>query len=309
MDLFTKTKTNKTMKKHRIWITLVAIMYAGALIGQEKDTTYWQYAERMGFNFNQAAFSSNWKGGGSNSISMSALFQGNWNYKKDKIGWDNELDLQYGILKNKNQNARKSNDRIYFDSKLGYALSKNWNLFTSLNFQTQFDKGYEFGKDDNGAETRALISGFLSPAFISSSWGVEYKPNEFFNLRIAPFSPRITVVSDTTLHNQVTPNYGVEIGETVRYEWLAFKLVASFEKDLVKDIHFKSRYELFINFQEFETKKYDHRLDLALSAKVFKALTVSLISTVIYDFDQIDELQANFLTGIGLLYTFGNMPE
>jgi hypothetical protein len=297
------------MKTNKIYITLVALMFSGAVFGQEKDTTYWQYAERIGFNFNTASFSSNWTGGGSNNISLSALFLGNWNYKKDKIGWDNELDLQYGILKNKDQNARKSNDRIYMDSKLGYALSKNWNLFSALNFQTQFGKGYNFGTDANGAETRELISDFLAPAFITSSWGAEYKPNEYFNLRIAPFSPRITLVTDTTLHNQISGNYGVEIGETVRYEWLAAKIVASFEKDLVKDIHFKARYELFVNFQEFETKKFDHRLDLALSAKVFKALTVSLMSTLIYDYDQIDEIQTNFLTGIGLLYTFGNIPE
>ncbi len=297
------------MKKIRILLTLIVSVYTGVLSGQEKDTTYWQYAERLGLNFNSAAFSTNWKGGGSNSISISTLFLGNWNYKKDKIGWDNELDLQYGILKNKNQNARKSNDRIYADSKLGYSVSKNWNIFTALNFQTQFDKGYEFGLDDNGAETRALISGFLAPAYITSSWGAEYKPNEFFNLRIAPFSPRITILNDTTIHNQVSGNYGVEIGEIARYEWLAFKFAANFDKNLVENINFKARYELFINFQEFEAKKFDHRLDLSLSAQVFKALTVSLTSTVIYDFDQIDEIQANFITGIGLLYSFGNIPE
>ncbi len=297
------------MKTNRILITLIVSIYAGVLSGQEKDTTYWQYSERMGLNFNSASFSSNWTGGGSNSIAFSALFAGNWDYKKDKIGWDNELDLQYGILKNKNQNARKSNDRIYVDTKVGYDVSKNWNIFTSLNFQTQFDKGYQFGTDDNGAETQSLISGFLAPAFITSSWGAEYKPNEFFSLRIAPFSPRITIVNDTTIHNQLSGNYGVGIGETARYEWLAGKIVASFEKDLVKDIHFKARYELFINFQEFEAKKYDHRLDLSLSAKVFKALTVSLMSTILYDYDQINEIQTNFLTGIGLLYAFGNIPE
>ncbi len=178
------------MKANKFYITLTAFMFSGLVFGQEKDTTYWQYAERMGFNFNTASFSSNWTGGGSNNISMSALFNGIWNYKKDKISWDNELDLQYGILKNKDQNARKSNDRIYMDSKLGYGLSKNWNLFTALNFQTQFAKGYQFGTDANGAETRALISDFMAPAFIASSWGAEYKPNEFFQCENRSFFPK-----------------------------------------------------------------------------------------------------------------------
>ena len=297
------------MKNHGIFVTLLLLTFSGVLSAQEKDTTYWQHGERFGLNFNQAAFSNNWKGGGNNSVSFAALFNGKLKYGKDRISWDNELDLQYGIVKNQNQDARKSNDRIFFDSKLGYSISKNWNLFTALSFQSQFDKGYEFGVDDNGAETRALISGFMAPAFITSAWGAEYKPNEFLSVRLAPFSPRVTIVRDTTIHNQVSGNYGVEIGETVRYEWLAFSAVATFEKDLVENIHFKARYELFANLQEFEANKLDHRLDLALTAKVYKAINVSLMSTVLYDFDQVNEIQTSFTTGVGLLFILGNLPE
>jgi len=41
---------------------LAMLLSAWILYGQEKDTTYWQYSEIMGFNFNTAAFSSNWTG-------------------------------------------------------------------------------------------------------------------------------------------------------------------------------------------------------------------------------------------------------
>lgn len=294
------------MKKYRIWLTVIALCYAGFVSGQEKDTTYWKNSEKIGLNFSQASFSNNWKGGGNNSISFGTLFLGKLNYNKDVISWDTELDLQYGILKNKNQNSRKSNDRILFDSKLGYKIAKNWNAFTSLNFQSQFDKGYEYGVDENGAETRSLISGFMSPAYITSSWGAEYKPNDYFSLRLAPFSPRVTILSDTSIYHQVPENYGVEIGETVRYEWLAFNLVASFDKDLVKDINFRARYEFFANYQEFEARRFDHRLDAGITAKIFKVVNLSLMSTVLYDFDQINEVQASFSTALSILVILGN---
>ena len=294
------------MKYSKIFTTVIALSCASFVSGQENDTTYWKHTEKFGLNFSQASFSSNWKGGGNNSVSFGSSFLGKLGYKKDKVNWDNELDLQYGILKNEGQNARKSNDRILFDSKIGYKISDAWNAFSSINFQTQFDNGYDYGVDENGAETRLLISGFMSPAFITSSWGAEFKPNDNFSLRISPFSPRITILSDTSIYNQVPENYGVEIGEKVRYEWLAFKLIASYDKDLVKDINFKARYEFFANYQEFEARKFDNRLDAILTAKIFKIINLSLSSTVLYDYDQIDEVQASFSTALSLLFIFGN---
>lgn len=290
----------------KLLLTVIALSYAIHISAQEKDTSYWQHSEKFGLNFNQASFSKNWKGGANNSISMGALFLGKLNYQKAKISWNNELDLQYGVLKNQDQNARKSNDRIFFDSKLGYKIADKWNAFSSLNFQTQFDKGYDYGVDENRAETRTLISAFMSPAFITSSWGAEYKPNDYFSLRLSPFSPRITMVNDTSIYNNVPENYGVEIGETVRYEWFAFKLSASFEKDLVENINFKARYELFTNYQEFEARKFDHRLDAGLTAKIFKIVNLSLMSIVLYDFDQINEVQASFSTALSLLFILGS---
>ena len=185
-------------------------------------------------------------------------------------------------------------------------IHDDWNVFSALNFQTQFGDGYEFGEDENGAETRALISAFCSPAFITSSWGIEYKPNDYFNLRIAPLSPRITIVSDTSIYNHVPENYGVRIGDQVRKEWLAFKIIASYDKDLVEDINIKIRYEYFANYQEFVISRFDHRLDANLTAKIFKFVNLSLVSAILYDFDQIDEIQASFSMAVSFLLTSGN---
>jgi len=84
-------------------------------------------------------------------------------------------------------------------------------LFTPLNLLAQFAPGYNY--DDNDKAT--LISSFLAPGYLTSSFGVEFNPNKRFNLRLAPIAPRIIIVrqpdrfripADTTI-------YGVKPGQ------------------------------------------------------------------------------------------------
>lgn len=268
------------------------------------SASYWRKSFKAGLNVNQAAFSSNWKGGGINSIGLTALLNFKANYRREKASWDNEIDLSYGFVRNAGQGFRKTLDRVFIDTKYGYSVSKNWDVYTSLNFMTQFAPGYVYG-DDN---TETIISDLLAPAFITSSWGVEYHPVEYFKLRISPFSPRFTIVQDGARfapHVAEKP-YGVDTTETVRTEWLAFQVTADFNKEIAKNITLKWRYLLYANYETLDAKKIDHRLDLNLTARVNKFITTSLGVIVLYDFDQDDGVQTSQLLNIGLLYTFQN---
>src|SRR5690554_182073 len=73
---------------------------------------YWRNWTTFGININQASFSDNWKGGGISSFSVGGLFNHKSEYNRDGKNFHTELVLQYGTLRNKNQLARKSNDRI-----------------------------------------------------------------------------------------------------------------------------------------------------------------------------------------------------
>src|SRR5688572_24221694 len=101
----------------------------------------WKKKLVFNLNLNQAAFSSNWKAGGINSIGFNSMFNYKANYTKDNISWDNEIGFMYGFVNNSGQGFRKTLDRIFLDTKVGRKLSDNWDLFTSLNFISQFSKG------------------------------------------------------------------------------------------------------------------------------------------------------------------------
>jgi len=294
------------MKKFLLIFCLLASIKTYA---QEKDTTYWRINFNASIPFNQASFSDNWSGGGINSIGLSSLVNLKSDYKKGRHSWDNEIDLVYGFTNNAGQGFRKNNDRIFIDTKYGLALSDKWNVFGALNIQTQFAKGYKYDEDSIGKETETLISDFMAPGYFTTSFGFEYTPKPFFKMRLSPFAPRVTVVTDKELYQNVDNNYGVVIGETTRWEWLAFQFLADFDKDLTENLNLKFKYIVFANLETLEFKKIDHRLDAVLSAKVAKYFDVKLTGSLLYDYDQIDEIQLSQGIGIGFAYTFKNFTN
>lgn len=287
---------------------LLISFFGSAQIIKPDTTSNWKKKLLFNINVNQASFSSNWKAGGINSIGLNGAFNYKANYSKDKITWDNEIGLLYGFVDNSGQGFRKTLDRIFLDTKVGYKLSDKWSLFTSLNFLSQFSKGFIYNDDD----TEDLISDFLAPAFITSAWGFQYKPVDYFYLRLSPFSPRITIVSDNNgRFDEVDPisPYGVLVGESTRMEWLAFQLAADFDKEIAKNLNLKWRYMMFVNYENLEAKLIDHRLDLMLSARVNKFITVGLGGILIYDFDQDPGAQVSQVFNFGFAYSFQNYEE
>jgi hypothetical protein len=266
-----------------------------------KDTTYWDSEFSVGLNFNQAAFSGNWKSGGVNSIAFGSIASGKANYAKDKFSWDNQVELIYGLVKNDGQELRKSNDRIFFDSKVGYKINEKWGYFASLNFITQFTDGFDYSGDEP-----ILISGFFSPAFITSGFGFEYKPNDEFALRLAPFSPRFTFVTNTDIINNVPENYGVPAGQTLRTEWLAFQLFMTWNKKFNDKLTLNSRYQMFANLETLAPKTVDHRLDLTIIAKITKYVDVTFTSINVYDLDMDSGIQFSQALALGILYKVSN---
>jgi hypothetical protein len=271
----------------------------------------WRKAFKVGLNLNQASFSGNWKAGGVNSFGFNTFLNYKANYKKDKNSWDNEIDLLYGMVNNAGQGYRKTVDRVFIDTKYGRGLSETWDFAASLNFQSQFARGYSYTKDATGVEQSTLISDSFAPAFITSALGFEYHPVEYFKIRLSPIAPRVTLVRDVerfvTVDNP-TP-YGVQPGNFARFEWLAAQIIAEFNKDIAKNVNLKWRYQLFANYETLATKTIDHRFDLNLTAKVNDFINVSLGGILLYDFDQDSGAQWSQAFSLGVLYTIQNYED
>ena len=297
-------------------ITLVITLLTGAAL-RAQDTLangdtirYWKKKLDLGINVNQASFTSNWTGGGVNSIGLNVAFNYTANYARGPHSWDNTIGLQYGFVKNEGQGFRKTLDRIYLDTKYGHKLSAHWNAFTSLNFLSQFAPGFSY-TTVAGVETASQISDFFAPAFITSAWGLEYSKGDYFKMRFSPFAPRLTIVRDPErfITSVGESPYGVTPPDETRFEGLAFQFIADFNKDVAENLNLKWRYALYANYETLDFKKIDHRLEATLLAKVNKFINVSLGGIVLYDYDQIDEVQLSQVFTLGFAYKFQNYVE
>jgi hypothetical protein len=287
----------------------ILLVFTNVQAQNDTDTTYWKNSVSAGINFNQASFSENWTGGGVGSVSLGSYLNASADYKKDKVTWNNQFELLYGVVSNEGQSTRKIQDKIFYDSKLGTRINEQFNSYLSLNFLSQFAGGFRFREDSLGEEQPLRISDAFAPAFITASLGFEYKPVDYFSLRAGPLSPRLTIVTDTTLINNVPENYGVKRGETTRFELFAFQLLANFNKNLTDNIKLQARYQFFADYQQFQADLFDHRLGLTVTAGIASFIDVNFTSIIIYDSDQDDEIQFSQNLGVGIALNFKNYEE
>lgn len=277
-----------------------ALAQAGPPPAAPADTSYWRTSLKAGLNLNEALVSDNWKGGGASSLGLSTLFNGQAHYRRGPQSWDNEADFLYAGQYTRGQGYRKTNDRLWLDTKYGHELSKKWNAFVALNMLSQFAPGYDYS-----GEVPRLVSSFLAPAYLTNAYGFEFRPTTRFTLRLSPFAPRLTIVRDLARFQSLPTDqvYGVDPNHTTRWEILAAQILASLDQPLGPTANLKARYLLFTNYGAFRLREINHRLDLTLTAKVYGLLSVNFQSTVLYQYDQDASLQFSQGLGLGLLLT------
>lgn len=243
---------------------------------------YWKHWTKIGFNLNQASFSDNWRDGGINSMAWATTAWHKSEYNRNDFNFTTEMDLRYGVLSTKDQRARKNVDRIFWDNKLAYKFSSNWSVFTSVAFESIFAPGYQNPSEDVRGP---IITRFMSPGYLTETLGLEYKPDNTFSLRFGTGAARQTFVLDSDIPtngqvNGVDTRFGVLPGRTVRNE-LGVQILANLDRDLSKNLHIKSRYQLLADYRELTNP--DHRLDVTLTAKVTRFISVTANGTLLYD--------------------------
>lgn len=153
----------------------------------------WKFSGVAGLNA-AATGLVNWAAGGNNNVNGVVFDRMRLLYHKDKLAWDSNLDLEYGMsyIDQPLDKVQKSSDKIKFSSKLGYEFSKGWYATALVGFNTQFALGREYkGRDDKNP----VISNFMAPAYTDLSVGVDWKPNEIFSVYASPIAGRLTTVS------------------------------------------------------------------------------------------------------------------
>ena len=266
----------------------------------DSRTDGWFISGNNSLLFSQSAFS-NWMAGGVNSIALNGNLDYEFNLTRGKHIWDNRILLGYGVQANKGEEARKTNDIIDLNSSYGYNIGKNWYLASALNFKTQLTAGYDYGTDP-----KTKISSFMAPAYLSFGIGMDYKPNDNFQVNIHPLTARVTFVLDKNL--QLAGNYGLENDGDSSYFELGAYLGARYKFQIMEGITYDNRLGIFANYLD-----KPQNMDLAywglLDLKVNRFISAQVAVNLLYDEDQIKKTQIKQTLGIGFNYKFDNKPK
>jgi len=251
--------------------------------------------------FNQSTFS-NWQAGGENNIAGNVGLNYDVNYKKEDWTWDNKFIASYGIVKTRNSAfAKKTDDRLEINSILGKQASRYWYYSAFMNFKTQFTKGYEYYKDDMGAEQREEYTSFMSPGYLYAGPGMMWKRNENLRVNFSPLTSKFTFVDKAfTLPNE--EYFGVKEGESMRYE-LGFNASAYYKLDVIANVTFENILNLYSNYLE-ETQNVDIDYQLNIVMKINRYITTNLSFQTIYDDNAFRGFQVRQVFGVGANYGF-----
>ena len=252
---------------------------------------------------NQAAFS-NWVAGGINSVALTARADYEFNLKRGKNLWENRILMGYGLRSEQKSQTTKVEDVIDLTSKYGYQIKQsNWYAAAALNLKTQFSKGYDYSKP-----TQSYLSNLFAPAYVTAGLGVDYIPNDNFQLSIHPLTSRLTFVTDEAVFDPdndgiLTEAFGVKPGENFVYQLGAY-IGGRYKTKLMENILLDNRFGLFTNYL-----KDPQNVVLAYSAildmKVNKFISTQITADLFYDDNQIGKLQLKETLGVGLTYKFG----
>ena len=257
---------------------------------------YWTNSIVLDLGVNQTQLV-NWAAGGYNTITLNAGLDAKANYVKQLASWTNRLQMQYGFLYSDEKVGllQKSTDRLYLESKFAYRTNSSdskWSYSAAYDFRTQFTDNFDsYKKDDEGNWTGTLKSGFLSPAYMNLGFGMDWVPNEWFNVNFAPITGSLTMVRDTSLRK----NYGLELSKEgldanvgANYNTTIFKLGAQVKDNLKIKINdnlgFETQLVLFSNYLK-DPQNMRVNLDNKLSWQLTKFFKLGFNTWLIYDPD------------------------
>ena len=282
---------------------------------------YWTNSLVTNIKFGQTSLT-NWAAGGDNTTTLQAFIDGNANYKKNDLFWNNRLQLDYGfVYASSKPILQKSDDRIYLESKFGYknVNMKNFSLSINYDFKSQFNTGYDYltpsvpdkFKDDEGnlpglndlahndqvalwKDARKIKSGFLAPAYTNLAVGIDVKPAKWLSLNIAPVTGGVVIVRNEALR----ANYSMPLKEEWKdktenvptdgsqFRSARFEFGAQVKADIAVNVNdnfkYTSQLVLFSNYLD-HPENLRVNWDNRFDWKLAKYFSLTLTTNMIYD--------------------------
>jgi hypothetical protein len=215
--------------RFRPYLTFVVLIINVNHLFSQADTTasaikkHWKFEGTFAFNLNESTFT-NWVAGGDNQISSTTIIKPHLTFDNNKWSWETSLDIRHGLQKIESNKAKKSDDVLRFDSKLGKRFSKNWKFSGLYTINTQVRPSYDGDK---------LVSAFMAPCYTNLSLGFDYSPDKSLSIYMTPSNIRSTYVLNDTI--SARGDFGVTPGSKVLVKF-GPSIYISYKDEVFKNI-------------------------------------------------------------------------
>ena len=264
----------------------------------------WKNSGNALFLINQSSFS-NWTSGGQSSVSGTLKIDYNFNYSDNGWDWDTKVISNFGLNKISGSDfLKKTDDRIEINSVLGKKFNNDiigrWSYSSFFNFQTQFAKGYRFGKDANGNPNRTEKSRFFSPATVQLGVGMYWKKSKDLWVNVAPMTGKLILVNRRFTENlsENQTYFGVKKGGNSRFE-LGASVRSYYKSEIFENVAMENRLSLYSDYLD-RPQNIDFDCTFNFIMKVNQYVSTNLIFQFVYDDNEIRRVQVREVLGVGL---------
>lgn len=262
---------------------------------------FWKFKGDGYLQFLQNYVSGNWYKGGESNYSAVGAVTLDLNYNdKDKITFDNKLEMKLGFQTSRTDSVHKfktNNDLIRLTSKLGLQAHKRWYYTLQLLAWTQFTKGLK-------ANDEFIYSDFMSPFNLNIGVGMEYKVEALDkkltgSLNFLPLSFNFIYVGRQNLASR----NGIS-GDHRTRESFGSNFTADLKWQLTEQVAWKTRFYAFTSYDRF-LLEWENQIEL----KVTKYISANLFLYPRFDDsnardDKMGYFQFQEYSSIGLAYSF-----
>jgi len=234
-----------------------------------------------------------WADGGVNSLAWSTGLLAKSMHKFNNMTWRNRLELKFGQTKSDNVDLRKTSDIIDFESKLNYGNS----IFKPeviATLRTQFAPGYDYD-----ASGEPQISAFFDPAYLIQSIGLSYREHDNLDAFLGIAFREIIASTYTNFSDDPDTD---EI-DKVNFK-TGIRASANTEFDIMEDMTFESRLQLFSAFDQLDTWDVDSRSMLRM--KINSYLQTNLGLYLLFQKNASERLQIQQTIELSFNYTISN---
>ncbi len=238
--------------------------------------------------FTQTYINDFWSQGGKSSASALTTFYYEAKFSKNKLKWESFTDAKLGLIyylpdegEQTVRNWHKNTDSFELNSRLGYSAFKKWYYSAEANFKTQFFLGYKNLKETNPS------SAFFSPAYLTFSAGLDFKPGKDLSAFISPISLKTTYVTNAMVDETI---FGLKEGET-RHSRIGISGKFDFAKSILQNVSLKSKNSIFLNYGFNDNGEWqfiklpDFDTETSVDFKVNQYITTQINIHLVYDKD------------------------